>query len=240
MKKGVGDFVIHFNYIKKCIYNGTKFNCRKQWQKCFAIELRTLSLLTVLLLCQTGCVFLSLAKERPPQITVPFSRGTKPFNAHVAYTNFENADFDFLPFASLGEPNQNYSKKTLLFKNEILKRLPVTIQSKLSVAEFTLIFSEVQDTKNYGWLWFSALSFGILPTKLDAEKYMRLKVFESSGKRIGDYTSRKFQYDVYGGIFLIVPMMFSERRKDVSSVELVENGLMLDDVLSQAIEAGNF
>lgn len=203
-------------------------------------DLRALSILIVLLLCQTGCVVLSLAKERPPQITVPFSRGTKPFDAHVAYTNFENSDFDFLPFASLGKPNKNYSSKTLIFKDSLLKRLPVTIQSKLSVAEFTLIFSEVQNTKNYGWLWISALSFGILPTKLDAEKYLRLKVFDSSGKLIGDYTSRKFQYDVYGGIFLIVPMMFSERKKEVSSVELVENGLMLDDVLSQAIEAGNF
>lgn len=87
-----------------------------------------------------------------PQITVSFSRGTKPFDAHVAYTNFENADFDFLPFASLGEPNKNYTSKTLFYKDEILKRLPVKIQSKLSVAEFTLIFSEVQNTKNYGWL----------------------------------------------------------------------------------------
>ena len=110
-------------------------------------ELRALSILVVLMLCQTGCVFLSLAKERPSQITVPFSRGTKPFGAHVAYTNFENADFDFLPLASLGEPNQNSNKKTLLFKDELLKRLPVTIQSKLAVVEFTLIFSEVQDWK---------------------------------------------------------------------------------------------
>jgi len=203
-------------------------------------DLRALSILIVLLISQTGCVFLSLAKEGPPQVTVPFSRGTKPFDAHVAYTNFENADFDFLPFASLGEPNQNYNYKTLLFKDELLKRLPVTIQSKLSVADFTLIFSEVQNTKNYGWLWISVLSFGILPSKLDAEKYLRLKVFDSSGKLMGDYISRKFQYDVYGGIFLVVPMMFSERKKEVLSVEIVETELMLDDVLSEAIQSGTF
>lgn len=176
-------------------------------------------------------VFLPKTDNQP----VPQLKGIKcdPIKARIGFTiwPFEMRDLDRY---SLGDKHHEFdSEKDLLalIKNNI----EIKILSKTSEKEsITIGFSTEMNTHNYGYLWISTLTLGIVPVILDGEHYLVMRVFDKDGQFLKEYHSEKTFYDVYGGFWFWPMAVFSDRTTQAKEMALPRAEYQMRTLIEQA------
>ncbi len=199
---------------------------------------------TVSLFCLTielsACVSLSLPKDQELLPAVEPATKFEPLSAKVSLTYSDEPALEDLELYSIGEPEQADANRESVFKRELARYFPISIEPKNSKIPRSRIFafSVVRKTKNWGLLWIPALTLGIIPVSLDGEASMRLKVFDQDGKLLGDFVSANYRYDVYAGIPFLIPMMFSERYRNLDKLEEERIRAVLAELSEKCVAAG--
>lgn len=176
-----------------------------------------------------------LPKESMPLPSKPIPLNCNKIVAKVGVTQWP-FEFKNLDRYSIVDKNGYYYDESESLREELSKQIPIDFQTKNSSEKSLVLgFSVYHRVHNYGWAWLSALTYGLVPIKLDAEGDLELRVYDEEGNFIKEYKSSKFETDVYIGVWFL-PLALSNRWRTAKELLPDRMAFALNELLQQAAQ----